>query len=247
VWVGNADNEPMGEVLGISGAAPIWHDLVNAGLKGAPAREFQRPAGLVEVEVCSLSGLQPGADCPHRVRELFLEGTQPTEACTVHQRVTPGQTTGQHPAADGPSALVQEQAYTVPPQDAQDRAHEQGISQPPPMKEQAKVLGQSVTSAPAGLEPALVMSSPDAGTIYRLDRGLPREAQRIVVSAQPGTGLTLAKLTLLVDGQPLAHFGAQPYKALWQLEPGAHAFSAQGEDVHGRPMTSGEVWIQVQQ
>jgi 1A family penicillin-binding protein len=247
VWVGNADNEPMHEVLGISGAAPVWHDLMDAGLKGAPAREFQRPGGLAEVEVCSLSGLRPGADCPHRVRELFLEGTQPTETCTAHQRVTLDQTTGQRPAADRPPALVRERAYTVLPPDAQDRTHEQGISQPPPMKEQAKVLGQSLTLAPAGLEPALVMSSPDAGAIYRLDRGLPREAQRIVVSAQSSTGLTLAKLTLLVDGQPLAHFGAQPYKALWQLEPGAHAFSAQGEDVHGRPMTSGEVRIQVQQ
>ncbi len=87
VWVGNADNEAMRQVTGISGAAPIWHDFMAAALKGAPAREFPRPEGLVEAEVCALSGLRPGPECPHRVRELFIEGTAPTRTCEMHRRI----------------------------------------------------------------------------------------------------------------------------------------------------------------
>ena len=64
MWVGNADNAPMLDVSGVSGAAPIWHDLMSLALKDRPAQEFARPAGLIEAEVCSLSGLLAGPDCP---------------------------------------------------------------------------------------------------------------------------------------------------------------------------------------
>ncbi|NBD36190.1 MAG: PBP1A family penicillin-binding protein [Chloroflexi bacterium] len=111
VWVGNADNEAMRQVTGISGAAPIWHDFMTAALKGAPVRAFPRPDGLVEAEVCALSGLLPGPACPHRVRELFIEGTAPTRTCEVHRRI------------DGT-------LYTILPPEAQAWAREHNLPQP---------------------------------------------------------------------------------------------------------------------
>ena len=57
VWVGNADNEPMRYVSGVTGAAPIWHDLMEELHKGRPARDFQRPDGLMEKIVCADNGL----------------------------------------------------------------------------------------------------------------------------------------------------------------------------------------------
>jgi len=87
VWVGNADNEPMQGVTGITGAAPIWHDVMDVAHKGLPIREFERPAGLDEVEVCALSGHLPGPDCPHRITELFVAGTEPITPCDMHVRV----------------------------------------------------------------------------------------------------------------------------------------------------------------
>ena len=59
VWAGNADNEPMRNVSGVMGAAPIWHDLMEVLHKGRPVREFQEPPGMVRVEVCADSGLPP--------------------------------------------------------------------------------------------------------------------------------------------------------------------------------------------
>jgi hypothetical protein len=91
------------------------------------------------------------------------------------------------------------------------------------------------------------MSSPDAGAIYRLDPSLPREAQRIEVSAWPGAGVRVAQMTLLVDGRPLAELGAPPYKALWRLEPGLHLFSAQAVSLNGERVMSNEVRIEVRE
>ena len=47
VWVGNANNEPMERVSGVDGAGPIWHDFMELVLRGQPAREFERPPGLI--------------------------------------------------------------------------------------------------------------------------------------------------------------------------------------------------------
>ena len=59
VWVGNADNTPMKDVSGITGAGPIWHDFMVAVTRDRPPLDFTRPDGLVHVEVCADSGLLP--------------------------------------------------------------------------------------------------------------------------------------------------------------------------------------------
>jgi hypothetical protein len=91
------------------------------------------------------------------------------------------------------------------------------------------------------------MTEPDRGAVYRLDPGLPRDAQQIEVGVRPGAGVSLVEVRLRVDGQPLAVFGGPPYQALWQLEPGRHAFSAEGITADGQRLVSDEVWIEVRE
>jgi 1A family penicillin-binding protein len=241
VWAGNADNEPMKGISGVSGAAPIWHDVMEMALKGQPRQEFARPAGLVEAEVCALSGLLAGDDCPHRVTELFLEGTQPTEVCDLHQRITLDQATGLPATADTPPERFVERVYARLPAEAQEWARAQGLPQPPAVALQAAGGG---LSAPEGGLP-LAVSSPDQGAVYRLDPALPRDAQRIAVSAWVGEGISLSAVTLLVNGQPLARLGGPPYRALWPLEPGRHTFVAEGVDADGQRYRSPEVSVEV--
>jgi len=111
VWAGNADNEPMRDISGISGAAPLWHDLMEAALKGQPVREFPRPEGLVEVEVCAASGQLPGPDCPYRLTELFLEGTEPTEQLAIAS--TPSGDIAKSPPAEKPESKAQDRALAL--------------------------------------------------------------------------------------------------------------------------------------
>ena len=63
VWVGNAGGAPMHGVSGVSGAAPVWRELMALLHDGAPAREPPRPAGLAA-----------------REGEWFLAGTKPRRA-----------------------------------------------------------------------------------------------------------------------------------------------------------------------
>ncbi len=59
VWVGNADNTPMKDVIGITGAGPIWHDFMESALRPIPVEQFLPPAGLVQERVSNLTGLIP--------------------------------------------------------------------------------------------------------------------------------------------------------------------------------------------
>jgi penicillin-binding protein 1C len=71
VWVGNLSGEPMRQVSGISGAAPIWGDLVTWLHRSTPSLPMTPPSGVVERQVSF-----PGSLEPER-HEWFLQGTEP--------------------------------------------------------------------------------------------------------------------------------------------------------------------------
>lgn len=52
-WVGNNDNSPMNPALtsGITGAAPIWHDIMTQLLTDKPDIAFTRPPGIIDTIV----------------------------------------------------------------------------------------------------------------------------------------------------------------------------------------------------
>ena len=47
VWTGNDDNSPMNNVIGITGAGPIWHDAMMMALQGQPIEHFTDPGGVI--------------------------------------------------------------------------------------------------------------------------------------------------------------------------------------------------------
>ena len=69
VWVGNASGEPMHDVSGISGAAPVWRTLVQFLHEGRPSRPPSMPPGVVATTVSF-----DGAGEPVRT-EVFIAGT----------------------------------------------------------------------------------------------------------------------------------------------------------------------------
>lgn len=85
VWVGNNDNSPMSHVAsGVTGASPIWHQIMLWLLKDKESHHFSQPTGLVKVSVCSLNGLLPCEGCPTK-EEYFLPGTAPTQHCKMEK------------------------------------------------------------------------------------------------------------------------------------------------------------------
>jgi len=75
VWVGNTDNTPMRNVSGISGAAPIWRDVMLALHAAEPPPDFPRPPGIYEMDVCVTDGKPATAECAQRRREWFARAT----------------------------------------------------------------------------------------------------------------------------------------------------------------------------
>ncbi|ODU10004.1 MAG: penicillin-binding protein 1C [Rubrivivax sp. SCN 71-131] len=74
VWIGNASGAPMHAVSGVSGAAPLWHALVQALHEGEPSRAPSPPPSLVRARVS-----YAGHEEPPRP-EWFLPGTEPAAA-----------------------------------------------------------------------------------------------------------------------------------------------------------------------
>lgn len=70
VWVGNASGEAMHGVSGISGAAPVWHALVQRLHAGAPSKRPAMPAGVVRTAIAFDAAQEAPRD------EWFLAGTE---------------------------------------------------------------------------------------------------------------------------------------------------------------------------
>ncbi|MCL5072233.1 MAG: PBP1A family penicillin-binding protein [Actinobacteria bacterium] len=78
VWVGNNDNSPMNPVLtsGITGATPIWNEVINELLAGKNDEPFATPSGIISLP------------CYGR-KEYFITGTQPQGGCPTIPPETP--------------------------------------------------------------------------------------------------------------------------------------------------------------
>ncbi len=83
-WVGNNDNTPMTRVAsGISGATPVWRNIMIEVINKYGYEEFSQPSDVVTAEVDSVSGYQAHNDFPSRT-EYFIKGTVPNQADPIH-------------------------------------------------------------------------------------------------------------------------------------------------------------------
>lgn len=79
VWAGNSDNSTMNNVIGITGAGPIWHDVMEyaSHYYNFPPDDFIKPADVVLGTVSAYTGLLPHPGEP-TVTDWFINGTMPT-------------------------------------------------------------------------------------------------------------------------------------------------------------------------
>ncbi len=163
VWVGNADNTPMTDVPGSRGALPIWHaamEIAHARLISEPV-PFERPPGLVEVEIDPLSGLLPGPYSPTPVSEVFIAGTEPFGSDDLHVPLLVHGPSGKLAGPDAPAGEVEERITVALPPEAWSWQQERGADDPlaPAPREFADEL--DFLSPPTGL----VLVAPAAGAV----------------------------------------------------------------------------------
>jgi membrane peptidoglycan carboxypeptidase len=96
VWVGNSDFSRIADVFAADGPTFIWHDYMAEVTEAAelPVRDFQRPDGIVELEIDAISGMLPGEFTRNTVTEVFAESNRPDDEDTVHRRLQIEEETG---------------------------------------------------------------------------------------------------------------------------------------------------------
>jgi 1A family penicillin-binding protein len=90
-WVGNNDSTPMNQALvsGITGAAPIWHDIMSFVLEGKQSSLPEKPGDVAGGKVCA-SGMPPKYSkeaCTPLVEELYWTKSQPTRSTMTSKDV----------------------------------------------------------------------------------------------------------------------------------------------------------------
>ncbi len=219
VWAGHADYRPMRQVDGLTGASPIWNEIIRA-LTPAP-KPFPQPPGLVQQEVCTLSGQRPTPACPQTHLAWFLRGTEPTQPDTLFQPVVLDVATGLLAGPDTPPERRRASvALRLDDPRAQDWARDHGW-----------LVWADLARAAEPEQPVRLLRPLD-GARYRLDPRLPAAAQRIQVEAAVSGPATQVRLG--VDQQVLAELATRPYRAWWTLAPGRHQVWAEVHRGDGR-------------
>ncbi len=90
VWVGNFDHTPMQRVSGISGAGPLFANIMHLlySKKNYPERDAL-PEELIRVPICPLSGKRPHKYCPSSLEEIIPKEhliSYYKDSCTMHTK-----------------------------------------------------------------------------------------------------------------------------------------------------------------
>jgi len=97
IWIGFDDNRDLG-LSGSQAAAPLWAEFMKRAValpQYHNTQDFVPPAGVVEEAIDPASGQLATSQCPQTEEEYFIEGSQPTQYCTLHG----GETAGASPAS----------------------------------------------------------------------------------------------------------------------------------------------------
>ncbi len=238
VWVGNFDGSPMRGTSGITGAAPLFHAAMEAAMRGrvaAPLRLSERPeesGGLVEAEVCPLSGGLPTQACPHAVHEWMPAAARSAlKPCDLHESVAVDRRTGLRAGLACPAAVVSERAFER--YDGAMRAWATAAGRPvapvddSPLCPLAPIAASRSAPKAVRVVRVLRIGWPNTGTRFVIDpdRSLAEQQLRVRVEASSG----VKRVGLLVDGRDVADMRS-PFVASWPLSPGEHVLAAVADD-----------------
>ena len=212
VWVGNFNRAPLRDSTGVTGAGPIFHAVMLAAQRryGATGNAFADsalavpPDGLVEKEICTLSGMPANPWCPSRQRERVPARDEPP--CSWH-----------HQSDDG--------VIVVWPSEYRQWAQQNGLlPRPSPVAQRASVRHVADGQTPV----TLAIANPPSGATYLIDPTLRREFQTLAlraITATPG------QIEWEIDGVSLGASSSEGAMQ-WQLVAGTHLITAR--DRHGR-------------
>jgi penicillin-binding protein 1C len=206
IWVGNFDRRPMLDSSGITGAAPLFRRMMIAAMQERTPAPLTSVA-LHSVEICPLSGMRAGPDCPDRMEERFAPGTEPgpENVCTMHRSLSTA-------SSDSCRHLARGQHFVTDPGPTYyGWASHQGDDRWRAAHCVASTDGKSPTP--------VTLLTPRAGDAFFLIDDLPLADQAIPVRVRAAA--SEATLQLQLDGKPAGVLVA-PFEGHLAATPGFH-------------------------
>jgi membrane carboxypeptidase/penicillin-binding protein len=111
--------------------AALWNALMQTASANLPPDGWSLPQGVAVMTVCDPSGLLPTRECPNLVTEVFLTGTEPTQADTLFREFSINRETGLLATVFTPPELIDNRVFMMIPENARVWAQSEGVSIPP--------------------------------------------------------------------------------------------------------------------
>ena len=220
-WIGNHDWRRMNLASGATAAAPAAHKILDeATLTRSPhlAQLMERPlpSGLVQREVCAISGHVPGPGCTNTRSEWFIAGTEPHESCPFHVEVALDVRNHLRAGPSCPREFVVKQQLLDLPETYEPWARKQRLAIAPAAFSPLCPVGEE-------LAPKIAIREPRPKSRYLFDPDTPRELStvRFAAAVSPAN----EEIVWLVDGAPVGKVG-YPHELRWHLSPGTHVVRA---------------------
>jgi len=239
VWVGNFDGKTMHGVSGVSGAGPIFTDVMNflhSPPYGIPPEDFEIPKTVERRAVCAQSGKLPTALCKKTIDEWFTKENIPRTQCEVHKLYS---VVNEHDE-------IEQRVFEVFPEEYTQWMRSEKRPLPPP---DAVVLTNS-HSIDKVLRKLRILS-PNNGDYYKIDPVLRSEYQTITVSGFIPKTLSHVVLNIngekeiLLKGSDVPARQSEHVEMQWKLQKGIFRLQLIGYE-HDKRIVSNAVFINVE-
>jgi membrane peptidoglycan carboxypeptidase len=167
--------------------AALWNALMQTASANLTPDGWTKPQGVAVMTVCDPSGLLPTRECPNLVTEVFLTGSEPTQADTLFREFSVNRETGLLATVFTPPELIDNRVYMLIPENARAWAQSEGLPippssydaiQPPTFNSNANITSPQLFADVNGVIKIIGTASGDDFLYYRVQvgRGLnPRE------------------------------------------------------------------------
>jgi penicillin-binding protein 1C len=207
---------------GVTGAGPIFHDVMLAATKHRSQKEFERPQGIIDQSICRLSGKLPTPLCPHTIIEHFVAGTEPKDPDTMHQEFPIDRRNGLRAGEACDDRFVIKKIFTVFPKDVERWARENGFEEAP--RSYSPLCGVANSDASMSAATWIEIIKPLQSDSFQLDPLIPDAHEKIILEALAGDAITT--VDWYVDGKKVG-LGKRPnFRFEWKPTIGTHVLEA---------------------
>jgi len=212
VWVGNFNGNEMHRVSGVSGAGPIFTDVMtflHSPPYGQPPADFDLPCHLEKRLICARSGKIPTHLCKKTVDEWFVEGKVPSELCDIHREYI----------INNDDGIETKCIYEIFPPEYSSWALFEGLPSPPLSARRSLPHSRDTESVDR-----LMIVSPNSGDYFKLDPVLRSEYQTITIAGYVPSKVSQVILRINESQDiPFHEHGVE-----WKLQKGVYRFQLRG-------------------